>query len=97
MKPCSKCGGPKDYPYRAKSGATYYRCKSCAQASTTEWKAENQPKYRHVGKAKKPCEPVIEKEPKAPWEPVWAAQSTPEIVAAVREARAAQRRLEVGR
>jgi hypothetical protein len=30
---------------------------------------------------------------KAPWEPVWAAQSTPEIVAAVREARAAQRRL----
>lgn len=36
---------------------------------------------------------AVAKPPKPPWEPVWAAQSTPEIVAAVREARAAQRRL----
>lgn len=40
---------------------------------------------------------AVTKPPKPPWEPVWAAQSTPEIVAAVREARAAQRRLGVGR
>lgn len=33
------------------------------------------------------------KPPKKPWEPVWADQSRPEIVAAVREARATQRRL----
>lgn len=97
MKPCSKCGGPKDYPYKIKSGTTYYRCRPCLLAATGEWKAENQPKYRHQGKARKHCAPAAEKQPKAPWEPVWAAQSTPEIVAAVREARAAQRRLGVGK
>ena len=95
-----KCGHTKDTPYARINGKTYYCCGPCRRANQNEYYKRTRPnrsgskreigghKHGNSGCFAKPAKP-----PKPAWQPSWAAQSRPEIVAAVRDYRRAMKYL----
>ncbi len=90
--PCEKCGGPKRYNTQGK-----LYCTTCRKAWFAEYNAERRKETKgilHAGCGNYGHRSIPPPKPKKPlWEPSWAAQSNPAIVSAVRDARAAERRL----
>ena len=77
---CPHCQGPRTF-----DAAGRLRCVPCRNLAAQENGVNRKRKGQGL--------PPLEKQAKAPWLPVWADQSSPEIVQAVREGLAASRRL----
>ena len=94
---CSKCDKPRDQPYK-KDGKTYYRCRRCREDNARVWHVTNRVcrNRRATLHANQAGQMPAPDKPKPVWQPVWAAQSRPEIVAAVRDYRKAAKSLGVG-
>lgn len=89
MVECAGCGG-----MRKPDTGGQLRCAECSRKQRRDYNRERQrmgtliPTGTQAGKTIKPPRP-----PKPLWQPAWAAQSRPEIVAAVRDYRRASRSL----
>jgi hypothetical protein len=86
---CDLCGAPKTLRFYPSSKTSQWRCKPCDVDKDRE--RRNAIKAGLASQKKipraKPVKPI--------WQPVWAAQSPPEIVAAIRDYRRAIKSLGV--